>query len=584
MAVIEIQAATLPGFPYYFPYRTGVRLTATPDALGGFYLPTDTDNSLVTGGFTGTATVLAPVDAATPVTATLSADSHVVHYIDATTATTATATVAVRQGQDIAAAHEITATADVIASRDKLITPDPTEITATASAVARLDGLVASTTPVIATLSSALTLDAVGSAEQGVFVLTDPEQLLDAAGSATTTIGTGRPGEVSQGQDLDSDALGLIALIAAEMNQASFGAAELAVDAPATGTLLRTLYLDTALDLTAGLVVTANNIAAALGITADFTAEVQHEQVAAAALEITADALADTYGTRFATGLVDLTADRSAVIKLDPGYQFYSDFTATLDATGLRTAYLQDVPTAVTAQSLADSSRTAPVTATVTVTVALTADSQVTRYAVADTAVSVIGFADSQRETYASADLTGLAVPTGTSLRTQYLDGPLGTTAGSGVPLVHLLGLMNTALAGEAQTTAAQQADLVASGELPVLATETALVSLAALAQASLELTTGFAALLTAALSGHAALGVLAHLPMLEALRVAYVEAVVLEAVGHLVLSEMTRGHMVGSLQLDLEAETDAMVMYRRYGGDPMWLPFFHAGYGKGTL
>lgn len=30
MAAVEIRAATLPGFPYYFPYRTGVRLTATP--------------------------------------------------------------------------------------------------------------------------------------------------------------------------------------------------------------------------------------------------------------------------------------------------------------------------------------------------------------------------------------------------------------------------------------------------------------------------------------------------------------------------------------------------------------------------
>lgn len=50
VSVVEIRAATLPGFPYQFPYQTGVRLFVVPTATMGFVQTASSNAVAVTAG------------------------------------------------------------------------------------------------------------------------------------------------------------------------------------------------------------------------------------------------------------------------------------------------------------------------------------------------------------------------------------------------------------------------------------------------------------------------------------------------------------------------------------------------------
>ena len=155
MAVIEIRAATLPGFPYTFPYRTGVRASASAYGATGSILVVDAATT-VTADPTGTLSYGAQPTADLTVTAVFAVDAVVLRRSQASLASTATGTAALAQDQPFATTQELLAHATAAVSRNQLLSGS-LELDALCEPVLRLDALAAATETVLTDLTAAVT-------------------------------------------------------------------------------------------------------------------------------------------------------------------------------------------------------------------------------------------------------------------------------------------------------------------------------------------------------------------------------------------------------------------------------------------
>lgn len=579
MAVIEIGAATLPGFPYYFPYRTGVRANATPVANGGPIRLLDA-TVLITASAAVTSARTANVDSVLAVTATAAADSYVSRYADSSAPLEASISAAINQGQALSADLALVASITSGTSRNQeLSTATPLSVT-TPSAL-QLQGVSGTgIVEIAAGITADASLQAVSSASLALTTAITAAGYLSATSSANTAITAVVNSSVLRAQFIAADTAVTIDTPTLA-SQDSLTSADIVITAGLDNALVRIQYLDAELALIAGIDARVTNISAALSVIADFTADVQLNQAATATLEVSATALADALDTRYADAALSVIATAASDLKLDPGYQFYLDIIAPAVADSLRTVYATVGTLNITALLLSDSSLNALGNTSLNIAASTAADSEVTRYGSATLEVHANGTAEVSRATYASAEAPIVALPDVVALRITYAVAPdLDVIAG-----ISALNQLQAPLLAETIGISAffgtpdMQGQFVSTADLELLTSSFPEDNAHFLTAATLKGIADFPTQGGLILLAEAELSIAATLSEVEALRELWMDT----------LLEISVAIEVGQIQfihsadadLALLVENPASMLYRRSGGNPMWLTFFYGGNGR---
>jgi hypothetical protein len=267
------------------------------------------------------------------------------------------------------------------------------------------------------------------------------------------------------------------------------------------------------------------------------------------------------------------------VIRLSPGFQFSLDITATLAATGRRTQFVA-TSLAVGAASTPAASRLAPTSTTLAVTAATTADSRVTRFASASLAVTATRAAAVSRITFASSTLALTADSIPDSLRATFVTSSTAVTA-SANGLLQLQAPLQSNTTVTANTAPASYVNHVGSAELDLLATFDLQNIARFLTAANLRVVADPEAKGGLLLSATAELNTTATADI-DLIRDARIDAL-LNTLATVELGNVQFIH-AAQVTLALLATAPATMLYRRSGGNPMWLTFFYAGQGERTL
>lgn len=574
MAVIEIRAATLPGFPYYFPYRTGVRLFNTVEALGGKVFTGDAEAS-ITAEATVTSLRTANVDADLGTEATITSDHLVAYVAAAELEIVSVLQVDSIRDATIQADLTVIASTDTFASRHQDIDAE-LAFSAVADEVLKLDAYSPALDPLIEVGDeAAASLQAVASAELPLFSDTDTDQYQDSVSSSDTTLTADQSAVMSRHQDLDTD-LAFAASISADAPLSGVTFAETVIDITTDQALLRTQYIAADLEITAAPDARVTNADVRFTVTATGEADTMRTQYAEALLEITADTLVDCLDTRYGQVTLAETAGAEALLNLLAQSETEQTATADFTADSMRTQYAE-AQLSVVATATADDSHAQFLTAALAVTTGITADSHVERYGQATTTVAASINAEVQRETYGMAELTVTAEPTDSVHRETYANAELdvSTTLDRTMQLYAPISAIPYEIMAESEamhyvayvgqtylnlwnnTEAHVSADFVVAGplRLSVEQEDDSRVERYAVAELVLQTELGTTALRTVRVTADLGL-------------VAQAEASTRKTI-----------HILASLLL--EASLPASMLYRHAGGNPMWLMFFYAGHGE---
>lgn len=580
MAVIEIKAATLPGFPYYFPYRTGVRLQATIDALGGKTF-TGSASAAITAEATvtsqRTATILADLAAAiatdsedkadyittadTATTAETTAETERDAAVSADTGpVTAMADAVIGKGQLLESSLSLEVTSDAAGTTTAPLTADRV-ITASPSATARLDAVGYVDLTLNGSTVAIKTLDAVAEAHGTVLASSDQNFVQDHLFSASADIVAIATGESGLGTTILALALEIFT-------------------AQQESLLSRVLFGSTELDITASTQIDFNNISTRLDLAAEFAAEGHRTQYPEATLGVSAEALVDCFGTRYgsaelgavatpsvimsngrvlAAEQTEITASQTAEVVLTQYVAASLSVTVSSDTLASQNQQLVGSLAVSTARSTAGM-RTHNAIATRTVTANLSSVALRKTFATAEMAIAVTQSAASRSQLLASAALTNLvALPTILTLQALIEAENINAAAdlaslGTGefftevVPLDFIATIfadpvVEFPFAANLRATA----DLELNGGL-LLATETELNIQAELA-AQIE-------------------------------NFKYIESPDLEIVTTFDVPGV-QFILSANAELEVQASTSAVGLWRHSGGNPMWLMFFFAGHGR---
>ena len=577
MAVIEIKAATLPGFPYYFPYRTGVRLSnaSTSNASKVYFGDTSV---ILTAEATVTSLRSTYADVDLTITNTPAPDSLRDVRVDADQAIVAASVLEFLRDTFIDTDQTITAVTEAVAFRNQQLSA-LLELTAGLDALAQINAAGITLDPVIeAAPVAAVQLGAAGSANLSLVTTTSIDQRFDALMQGiTTAIQTTFATEGDSYQTLEDPGTTITTgLEAAALNFMEIFAGTVEVTAGITAEVSLSRVIDTELAVTVAPTATVTNADVRQEITAQLTAEAMLTQYPEANLAVSFTALVDSLDTRYGDAAVTATATGSADLTQSAVSDSDTAATATATADSLRTAYASTVQS-VTATTDGSVIQDQPLAAILGARIDSDTAVQADFVDDAALAVSATPAAEIVRTTYATSQSDFTAGINVTALRTVYSDTALDLSADTS-GLLNLLGPLNPLpLTITAAVDAFQKADWVAQGNLSVLGSSFPVNNAGYLVAAILEATAdSFSrAVMTARVS--ASLNVSAIIPLLDIHRTVYVAAQELEI--QALLSECLMYFIWNvQAQVNIAVANPATMLYRHAGGNPMWLMFFYAG------
>lgn len=578
MAVIEIKAATLPGFPYYFPYRTGVRLRATIDALGGKTF-TGSASAAITAEATVTSERTAIVLADLVATATTSSENEADYTTDADIVTTADLTAEAGRDAGVSSDTAVSAVANAFASRDQLL-ESSLSLGFTSAAAGTTSALFTAEEVITASFSAAARLDGVGYADLALSSSFAATEVLAAAADAYSVILASSDPDFIQ-DHLASASADIVALATGEIGLGTtILSPVLEVTSDQTGTLSRVLFGSAELEIAVTTAVDFSNIATALDLTADFAAEGHRTQYPEATLGVFAEALVDCFGIRYGSVEQNITATAPVVMSngriLDPGQ---TEVSVTCSAEVVLTRYVAADLAITTSTGDILVSQDQQLSASVPITVTRDTTVMRTHNAIATRAITANSPSVVLRETYTAAELALVANRSAAS-RTQLVTSAM-LTSSAALPTVFIMqALLDAAIDATADLAALSTGEFFAESFIDTTITTF-------LADSVMEFP--FAANLRVntdlELSGGLVVGTDSDLqiqaePTARIENLKYIESPNLEV---LTTFEVPTVQFIlsANAELELRAATSAIGLWRSSGGNPMWLMFFFAGHGR---
>lgn len=582
MAVIEIQAATLPGFPYYFPYRTGVRLSnaATVDGSKVYYGDTSV---VITAEATVTSDRTATVDAELTTSASTSGETFTNHAVSASLTILAASVLDFARDTTVASSETITATGSAIAYRNQGLdgTVDISAVLDNLANIEAFSDLIG--LEVMTGITAEAQIVAVSDSSLALFAtITDSDSQLDAVGSSDTTGTATGTAEIVRDQPLAGEPTEIAATITAEINQATENSAELAISAGITAEAQRTQYGETELAVTADPSAKVTNADAALSVTAEPSASLDRAITAEAELAVTATTLIDTEDTRYGDTSQTVTGTTSAASQLSASGSATTEITNASTADSTRTTFGSST-TAVSAVTTGAISQVQRLASSTAITAGLTADSQVTRYGDASLTVSATRTAAVTRVATVAAETTVTASGTGSLFRQTFATAELPVTAEISQVLNLSAPIESLLLSLTAVVDISQRSDLISSGDLALLSqsfpTNNAFFVVGSLLRAFADPDAKGGQLLLV----EASLETTATIDLVSMQRQVWAAAQELQIQASILISQMVF-ILTMNAELTVLATNPAEMLYRHSGGNPMWLMFFYAGYGDRTL
>lgn len=577
MAVIEIKAATLPGFPYYFPYRTGVRLRNNVSALGGKVFTGDASVS-ITAAASVTSLRDARVNASVGLNAFSTSLSNGTYPTSASTDLTASASVVLDRNAAVAADLTVTSTLAAEAIRDQAL--DSTlEIAAGIDYPAmHLDALADAATLITTSPTVAPLLDGVFHASLGVAGNFTPEGQLDAVANTEISV-TAATLAITIREQIIEAATEIVANISQDFQLDALGSADTVISAGITNALLRTLYAES--DLNSVVIFSTKTINADVKtiVSGELSAEALRTQYASATLAVTANTLVDSLDTRFAETTLVETATAAALSQIQGRFSFTLDLTADSAATARRTQYAAATQP-VSAIGVANINHAQRLSTTLPVSATIAADSHVSRFATASTVISANTVPAVSRFTFAEAFFTEITADNpAVMLRKVYMtaDSIINAVAD---PLMQLDGMFDTDLTIEATIDSFIRGSVVGDADLGVNFFCFPENIAHFLSFAILRLTADIQAKGGLYFIADVNLDAQAVLAESTIDRTVWAQADIVQVTAE-IEKIAVEFNQVMEAELALVVENPAIMLWRHAGGNAMWLSFFYAGYGR---